>query len=160
MSVTFHPTKTPTAELCELRYWCDMETTTVTADVARDVAHTHSITCSECGGYGGVLVDEVHDFVTVNLANGNAARVMQLLGYTGDDIYCGSAAVDDFLGRLLVADGLLETSDERAPQTFTGHRGATLIDLGERAGYLNEKISLLIDLANWAKANNSDICWG
>lgn len=159
MSVTFHPTKTPTAELCRLRYWCDTETLVVTIASAREIAHTHSVMCGECGSYGGVLVDEVHDFVEVNLANSNAARIMHLLGYTGDDVYCGSAAADDFLGRLLVADGLLETSDEREPQTFTGHGGATLIDLGEPAGYLNEKIGLLIDLVNWAKANNSDICW-
>jgi hypothetical protein len=159
MSVTFYPTKTPKAELCSLRFWCDMTTQNVAADVARDVAHAHSITCSECGSYGGVLVDEVHDFVEVNLANSNAARIMQLLGYSGEDLYCGSAAVDDFLGRLLIADGLLETTDERAPHTRKGQLGATLIDLGERAGYLNEKLALLIDLTNWAKSNNSDICW-
>lgn len=159
MSVTFHPTKTPKAELCSLRFWCDTETTTVAADVARDVAHTHSIVCGECGSYGGVLVDEVHDFVEVNLANTNAARIMRLLGYDEDDVYFGSAAADDFLGRLLVADGLLETSDERAPQIQKGRGGATLVDVGEPAGYLNGKLALLIDLANWAKNNDSDICW-
>lgn len=159
MSVTFYPTKTPKAELCSLRFWCDLTTQNVAADVARDVAHTHSITCGECGLNGGVLVDEIHDFVEVNMANSNAARVLHLLGYSGDDLYCGSADVDDFLGRLLVADGLLETSDERAPQTLKGSGGATLIDLGERAGYLNEKLALLIELANWAKRNDSDICW-
>jgi len=159
MSVTFYPTKTPKAELCSLSFWCDFTTTNVAADVARDVAHTHSSDCGECGLNGGVLINEVHDFVTVNLANSNADRIMRLLGYSGRDLYCGTAAVDDFLGRLLVADGLLETSDERAPQIHKGQGGATLIDLGERAGYLNEKLALLIDLANWAKQNDSDICW-
>ena len=160
MSVTFQPTNTPAAELYSIRYWCDTETTTVPAADARGIAQSHDDSCGECACYGGVLVDEVHDFVTVNLANGNAARVMRLLGYSGDDVYCGSARVDDFLGRLLVADGLLETSDERRPQTFKRFGGATLVDAGEPAGYLNEKLKLLIDLANWAKTNHSDICWG
>jgi len=159
MSVTFHPTVTPPAELAELRFWCDTATTVATIDLAGSAAAAHTAGCAECSAYGGVLVDEVHDFVPVNLANTNAARIMRLLGYAEQDVWCGRATAEDFLGRLLVADGVLESSDAREPSVVRGARGATLVDLGEPAGYLNERIRMLIDLTQWAKVNGSDICW-
>lgn len=159
MSVTFHPNVTPTASHRTIRYWCDTPTTTVTVSESGSEAGLHNTVCGECSSYGGVLVDDVHEFTEVNLANANAYRVLTLLGYDGHETYCGHATADDFLGRLLVADGLLETSDARASTTTRGEKGATLIDLGEPEGYLNEKIRLLIELANWAKANGSGISW-
>jgi hypothetical protein len=159
MSVTFHPNTTPAASHMTLRYWCDTPTTTATAERAGRDADLHNSSCGECSSYGGVLVDEVHEFTEVNLANSNAYRVLTLLGYDGDETYCGHATADDFLGRLLVADGLLETSDARDATIRQGEKGATLIDLGEPEGYLNEKLRLLIELANWAKANGSGISW-
>lgn len=159
MSVYFYPHPIPETAQYLLRFWCDRPEELVAAADRLAIAAEHNESCDECASYQGVLVDGNHQWPQINISYGNAARVMGMLGFEGDDIHGGHATADDFLGRLLVADGLLETSDARPSSVTRGANGATLIDCGERAGYVNDKIRSLISLAMWAKEHGSDIVW-
>jgi hypothetical protein len=159
MSIYFYPNPIPPTASFVLRFWCDRKEAIVPTGQQDALATQHNADCHECASYGGVLVDGDHQWPQINISYGNHALIMGMLGYRGDDIDCGHADAEDFLGRLLVADALLETTDAREPSTVRGANGATLIDLGQREGYVNDKLRILIELAHWAKANGTELVW-
>ena len=94
----------------------------------------------------------------VNMHNGNAATVLDLLGITCDGDF-GETTAEDFLGRVLLAQALMDvTYDDQQglPASSDGrwHVG------GRRPGYLAEKLTELRDVAEWATRAGVAVVWG
>jgi hypothetical protein len=88
----------------------------------------------------------VREDLSVNMANANAFRMLETLGYRNPD-YCGELTPVDLLGRVLTALGL-EPLDEGRPWTEErSEGGATMIDCGRRPGYIQDRLRDLQDLA-------------
>lgn len=94
----------------------------------------------------------------VNMANGNAADLLDVLGLAeGEDFsdYCvGSLKAEDFLGRVLIAKGVAPVSPARLPE-----RDGIMIYGGRQEGYVQEKLDLLQEVAEWAIANKREVVW-
>lgn len=94
---------------------------------------------------------------TVNMANGNAAQVFDLLGLTFNGDY-GDTSAEDFLGRVLLAQALLDTTtDDTVGRPAVV--GRNWIDWERRPGYLAEKLALLHEIATWAHERHTTIRW-
>ncbi|ROO82595.1 hypothetical protein EDD29_0076 [Actinocorallia herbida] len=97
----------------------------------------------------------------VNLANGNAARVLHLLGLPcGEWEMGGEATAEDFLGRILIAQALLDvaTDDEHGRPDVTDGR---FFFGGQRPGYLADRLAELEEVATWATRHGEDVIyWG
>jgi hypothetical protein len=94
---------------------------------------------------------------TLNLSDGNAAQVFDLLGlhYDGD---VGETSAEDLLGRVLLAQALLDvTADDEdgRPEVSVGR----LIECGRRPGYLAEKLSEVHAIATWAHERQLAVWW-
>lgn len=94
---------------------------------------------------------------TLNMANGNAAQVFDLLGLTYDgDI--GETTAEDLLGRVLLAQALLNVTvddEDGRPEVRDGN----WIECGRRPGYLADKLALLREIATWAHEHHVAIWW-
>ena len=156
MSVTFNTTVSGSLLSVTLNYWCDLESTVHGPDLAaaQGIADVHHAICALCSSYQGVLVAPKYEQDGINMANGNAADVLILLGYPVDEMY-GSDDADSFLGRVLVALGL-EPYDEGRPTLTDGN----FIQSGTHPGYRQHRLNQLHDLALWAKSHQSDVNWG
>lgn len=159
MAIYFYPDPVPATPNFLVKFWCDRPETVVPSGQQDSTAQAHNASCEECASYGGALVDGDHQWPQISISYGNASLIMGMLGYKGDDVHYGEVTAEDFLGRLLIADGLLETTDAREPVVSRGAKGATLIDLGLPAGYVNDRIRILISLAQWAKDHNTGLRW-
>ncbi|MER6830873.1 hypothetical protein ABT352_33105 [Streptosporangium sp. NPDC000563] len=94
----------------------------------------------------------------VNMANGNAARLLDLLGYDAQEGW-GEAPAEDFLGRTLLAQGLLDitTDDEQGRPTVEDGR---FIYCGTAPGYLAGRLTELREVAIWAYHHHTTVAWG
>ncbi|MFI8932373.1 hypothetical protein ACIG3E_32500 [Streptomyces sp. NPDC053474] len=103
-----------------------------------------------------IALDPDGDVPSVNLANTNARRVLDVLGLADEhgDL-AGGAAAEDFLGRCLVALAL-EPADAGVPAVQEGR----VIDCGRPAGYLQDRLAELHDLAAWCAAQGRAVSWG
>lgn len=92
---------------------------------------------------------------SVNLANGNARQVLDLLSFDGD---WGEAPAEDFLGRVLIALALLSflTEDDEGQPLDDEHQW---IDCGPGPGYLADRLTDLHDIAMWAADHRSAVMW-
>ncbi|MFD3539671.1 hypothetical protein ACFWUQ_09235 [Streptomyces sp. NPDC058662] len=88
----------------------------------------------------------------VNMANANAVRVLDVLGY--DELY-GDADAEDFLGRVLVALAVAP-ADAGRPATVDGN----FIDCGRPPGYTQTRLEELRELAEDACARRLRVAWG
>ncbi|HZA71475.1 MAG TPA: hypothetical protein VE476_01035, partial [Propionibacteriaceae bacterium] len=81
----------------------------------------------------------VADELSVNMANANAAVVLDALGFAEDvaagDL-CGGIPAQDFLGRVLTGFGLAPTDPGRPATEDIGEHGARFIDCGRAPGYV------------------------
>ncbi|MDG4792066.1 hypothetical protein O7626_40330 [Micromonospora sp. WMMD1102] len=94
---------------------------------------------------------------TVNMANGNAAQVLDLLGLTNDG--CGELAAEDFLGRVLLAQALSDVATDDTRGLPARIEGTNWIDCGRRPGYLAERLTQLHEIASWARERNAVVMW-
>lgn len=93
----------------------------------------------------------------VNMANGNAAQILDLLGV--DDIDGGVLPAQDFLGRVLLAQALASATvdDEHGRPDFTDGRW---YHGGRRPGYIAGKLAELHEVAIWAAERDVEVVWG
>lgn len=93
-----------------------------------------------------------------NVSNASAADLLSYLGLNPEypEDHAGTFTADEVLGACLVATAI------GAPDL--GHEGGVdprpggrMIHAGRRAGYLEEKVAYLTELAEWAKANHADV---
>jgi hypothetical protein len=87
------------------------------------------------------------------------AEVPETLGIP-EGSWCGALSATDFLGRVLVAQGLHPGDPGRPVEVTRGARGATVIDCGRREGYVQIKLGALSEVACYAKAAGLDVQWG
>ncbi|TDD27360.1 hypothetical protein E1287_34655 [Actinomadura sp. KC06] len=93
----------------------------------------------------------------LNLHNGNARVVLELLGLPAEEPW-GDAPAEDFLGRTLVAQGLLDvaTDDAHGTPAFTDGR----VTYGGRdPGHLARVLVQLQEIASWAHRHHADVTW-
>jgi hypothetical protein len=105
------------------------------------------------------IINGVIDGPEVNMANTNAAQVMYLLGYVGEDQTWGEATPEDLLGRILIAQALLPfaTDDEHGrPDVVEGN----FTWCGTAPGYLAGRLAELGELAAWAHQHSRAVVWG
>lgn len=93
----------------------------------------------------------------VNMANGNAAEILNLLGLDFDGCW-GETSAQDFLGRVLVAQALLDTAadDTNGRPAVEDHHW---VECGRRPGYLADRLADLHRLATWAVDNQDTVAW-
>lgn len=116
----------------------------------------------------------------INIANGNAVVLLDLLGYgpqaEPDGEFFGvpllpeafgDASPENFLGRTLIARGLLDiATDDEHGKPWTDNGGgpgtgrALVIDCGRQPGYLAEKLSCLEEIARDAAVHSGIVAWG
>lgn len=99
----------------------------------------------------------------LNVSNVNAVHLCELLGYpretwTEQGICAAECDADEFLGRVLVAQGL-NPADEGVPWTVDQQR-SNWTDCGRSEGYDEHRLGCLRDLATAARAHGSVIAWG
>lgn len=93
----------------------------------------------------------------VNMANGNAAQILDLLGLDFDGDW-GETRADDFLGRVLIAQALLTVATDDA-HGLPAVQERNWTDCGRRPGYLAERLTDLHRLATWAVDNQAAVTW-
>nr|WP_024126166.1 hypothetical protein [Streptomyces sp. FR1]AHE38784.1 Hypothetical protein pFRL3_7c [Streptomyces sp. FR1] len=100
-------------------------------------------------------LDPAGDVPKVNLANANACRVLGVLGLADElgDL-TGRVAAEDFRDRCLIALAL-EPADAGVPAVQDGR----IIDCGRPAGYLQDRLAELHDLAVWCAAQGRAVSW-
>jgi hypothetical protein len=93
----------------------------------------------------------------VNMANGNAVALVDLLGLDFDGDF-GEAPAEDFLGRVLLAQALLDVTvdDEHGRPDV---RDGNWITCGRRPGYLAERLAQLHEIATWAHEHDAVVAW-
>lgn len=87
--------------------------------------------------------------------NGNATHVMGMLGYADDDLFVGSADGADFMGRVLMAQEMLEP-DAGVAATQDGN----WIECGRPTGYNDERLAQLWTVAKAAVEGRASVLWG
>jgi hypothetical protein len=99
------------------------------------------------------------DDFDVNLSNANALDVLNRLGLDADpEALYGDIDPDDLLSRAMVANVGLDDSGVASVEDVFGN-GARMIDCGRRAGYFDDVMARLADLAVEAKRRNVLIGW-
>lgn len=105
----------------------------------------------------------VADELAVNMANANAAHVLDVLGF-GEDVragdLCGTVSGEDFLGRVLMALAV-SPADAGIPAHEDHTAGGMLwIEGGRPEGYTQERLGQLRELAEDARDRGCSITWG
>ncbi len=113
----------------------------------------------------GAVLDfvDVGEDIPVSLANANALRVLETLGLppTCDEQSCDLVGESDpiaFLGRVLLAQGLAPYDEEMPAYQLPGD-GATVWQGARHAGYMQEKLRLLEELAAFCAAQGYIVAW-
>jgi hypothetical protein len=117
-----------------------------------------------------IMAVRTEDAPCLNVANGNAIVLLEALGLLGEvrdtpfgptpmDA-CGSLDAEAFLGRVLAAE-VMSVGDPGMPrETFKIEAGPTIVGWGRRAGYVDEKLAVLREIALWAQAHQVPVVWG
>lgn len=117
-----------------------------------------SVTFSAITAAGQFVADEL----SINTSNGNAAHVLEALGF-GEDVragdLCGTVSAGDFLSRVLMALAVAPV-DEGVPMHELAHEGSVRwIEGGRPAGYLQERLVQLHRLAEAAGKLDAEVTW-
>ena len=164
MSVTFEVEAVPTGEF-RFRCYEDLDSPAYfgpfsSRDEAASAISVHKDSCAECSfcpPFAEVVTD-VDDISDVHVSNTNARMILSIAGLDDENL-CGSMEADEFLGYIMVS--LAEERDHSpvAPMAFPG-QGPTIIDCGLPAGYTEQRLGELADLAVHAKNRGRRIVWG
>lgn len=100
---------------------------------------------------------EGSDDAEFNVSNTNGYMLLNRLGIEAD--YSGSAKADVMLGASLLALATNASDDGVASTTDVGAGGATIIECGLRAGYWEDRLSSMADLATMAKELDRKVVW-
>jgi hypothetical protein len=117
--------------------------------------------------YSSMLITGIEEVPapSVNVSDRNGMHLLDLLGIEseGDDEFgCqpfGSMSGEDFLGRVLMATAVSPADAGRASTTERAEGGATVIDCGRRAGYSEDRLAQLRELAEFSIATGRKVQW-
>jgi len=125
---------------------------------AHKTAHSNNSDCDfTINDYAYRSYDTDND-PALNISNNNGIYLLNYLGFEKPE-YVGSVDADDMMGRILIAEGLAP-HDEGVPDHQISSSGATIIDCGRPAGYLQDKLKALHLVAEFAKKYNAQVSWG
>jgi len=117
------------------------------------------------GPQWGSVLDcvDVGEDIPVNLANANALRVLEALGFALGcaGVICDLVGESDpraFLGCVLLTQGLAPYDEEMPAYQIPGD-GATVWQGARHAGYMQEKLRLLEELAAFCAAQGYIVAW-
>lgn len=102
----------------------------------------------------------------VNMANGNAAALLEALGLLSDamsreerdDAFYGEMSGEDFLGRVMMAQAVAP-ADAGMPAYEMAGSGARFIECGRPEGYLQDRLSGLREVADFAVEHGVQVQW-
>lgn len=164
MSVTFEVEAVPTGEF-RFRCYEDLDGPVFfgpfpSRDEAAAAIAEHEGSCAECAfcpPFAEVVTD-VDDIPDVNVSNTNARMILSIAGLDEEELW-GSMDADEFLGYIMVS--LAEERDRSpvAPVTLPG-QGPTVLECGLPAGYTEQRLGELADLAVQAKNKGRRVIWG
>jgi hypothetical protein len=155
MSVTFSPAADLTLPHTVSCYCEVISTHNSYAEAYAALAHT-VVSCDD--PYCSPMVETAIMEPEVNVSNMNAEALFDVLGITGEHFsdYCvGSMSAEDFMGRVLLAQAVAPVS-ALIPTIIEGN----MVHGGRVEGYVQEKLSMLHNVAMFAVENNREICWG
>lgn len=121
---------------------------------------------------GQCFITAVHaeDAPSLNVSNGNAVALLEVLGLLGEvgDVgfgptpvdACGSLDAEAFLGRVLAAEALSVGDPGTETETLVEEGCATLVMCGRPEGWVDAKLAVLREVATWAQARNVAVVWG
>ncbi len=120
----------------------------------------HQGSCTECSVYRPFVevMTDVDDIPEVNVSNTNARMILSIAGLDEEELF-GSMEADEFLGYIMVSLAQERDHSPVAPLTYAG-QGPTIIDCGLPAGYTEQRLGELADLAIQAKNKGRRIVWG
>ena len=159
MSVTFSVEQ----DSCEFKIACSCGET-VLSDTFSDfssafeVLPTYSNTCADefCATYPARIVAIEDERLSFNVSNTNAAYIFDALGVVDEDErMSGAMPADDLLGRVLLAEAI-SPSDAGLPAFTEG----SVTYCGRPAGYLDEKLTALREIASYARTEKVLVVWG
>jgi hypothetical protein len=135
------------------------------------LADAHTANCRADGcEYGGV-VEPLHclPLVPVNVANAKAGLLLEALGLPVDPDG-GQCDAEDFHARVLLALALAPADagmpsrvllpGETAGPFLVADGGPTFIDGGRRPGWLQDHLTMLIEVAEIARLTGQPVSWG
>lgn len=160
MSTTFFPTETASTKyvveciqchMIEATYvgWADAHAAAIRTRVEHEQGE-----CDE----GTVYASPAEP--AVNMSGSNALVVLDALGLDREDS-CGSLPAEDFMGRVLVALAVAPIDAGKPTTDFgsDGGAGMRVIDGGRRPGYLQETLTNLRDVAQFAYHHSTTVTW-
>lgn len=159
MSVTVQPESHP-ADLLGWGVECGCGSTATgalahTADRASGWLRTYGWCGADvCAHEYAVVVPVTIPFPWVNMANGNACRVLGELGYPDEAVAFGDDTAQGFLGRVLLALAVVP-ADEGVPAVADGN----MVDCGRRPGYLQDRLGDLHRVALWCRDHERRVVW-
>lgn len=118
--------------------------------------------CTDSGPYecGDATIasamEAIGETPSANMANSNARDVLSTLGIPDEDL-CGGMDPSDFLGRVLTGLALAPESAEIPTHAALG--ATNLITCGREAGYVQDRLRDLHEVAQFAIAHNRDVVW-
>jgi len=127
-----------------------------TYEAAREAVAFHGLECEECAAYGNIVIPAI-DAPEVNMANTNAAFIIELLGIEFD--YCGSIPAAELLERITFGEVVGGGDAGTVAVEYRAEGGATVIDCGRHAGYADERLAQLREVAEWAVAHGREVTW-
>lgn len=111
----------------------------------------------------GICYAPVEGGPELNMSNANAVHLLALLGFTHDEDYHGGVVdAQDFLGRILLAEAMLDVAtDDEHGRPSVEHKGGgmTLIECGTEPGYLADRLAILHEVATWAQHRHLKVAW-
>lgn len=160
MSVTFSPSMDSSVSYvlaCVCGEWSN-GVVYPSFEIANMMRKDMQVSCNDpyCGY---VYVEPAVSEPEVQMSNSNAVVLLDVLGINvGEDFSercSGSMPANDFLGRVLLAQGLNPT--DAGSDTITV---GNIVDCGRFEGYTDVKLEAMRGLADWSILNNRDIVWG
>ncbi|MET4144162.1 hypothetical protein [Arthrobacter sp. UYCo732] len=113
-------------------------------------------------GMMSVLAIESAPSPEMNVSNANAMHLLELLGLPStpfEGSLAGSTTPEDFMGRVLLAEAI-NPADAGVPvTTTTSEGGATMVQMGRRVGYSEDRLAALRELADFAVDRGRDVQW-
>jgi hypothetical protein len=163
MSVTFGIESLPTNRLRAVCPTTDQEFgSAVGRGPAMALGAEHEKVCEDCRINGVMVVPEwdVSDAFDVNLANANAAAMIDALGVLDEAReLVGCLPGEEFAARVLFARVLVGDDSGIRPTEDRQPGRATMIDCGRRPGWWAETLTRLESLAQEAVRLGRDVVW-
>ena len=159
MSVTFSPSFVPTGRtvIVTLDPETGEDVTLATFDSYADAQDAYrSVVDTQRPEYGASIMaeDANPDAPSVNMANSRAVDILIALDLDTEDL-CGAEDGATFYARTLIA--LAQDRDEAAVPSF---RDGNMVVGGRREGYVTERLTQLLEIADYARAKDLRVVWG